>query len=240
MSLLKKANQVSERPALRSLLVDALTVSFGDRRVLDGVSLELGPGESTAIVGRSGSGKSTLLSCLLGLRRPDSGRIEVNGTAMQAGRRSAARLRREEIGMIFQGGELLAELSPVENVMIAGLLGGLSEREARSRSAELLTQLQVPDRVSTVASFSGGEQQRVAIARALVNQPALLLADEPTASLDDETKLQVAELLHTLPDLYGCALVIVTHDRQVAATCERILRLRGGQLEPETTVGLDR
>ncbi len=213
------------------LSVNGLSLSFGETTLFADVSFELAMGESLAVMGRSGSGKSSLLSCILGLIRADSGEIMVSGNRVESLRGSAmARLRREKIGMIFQSGELLPELSPLDNVLVAGLLGGQSVRAATKRSEELLEGLSVPRSDRTMGGYSGGEQQRVAVARALVNSPQLILADEPTGSLDTETRDEVLELLRSLPSQFACALVVVTHDPVVAAACGRQVRLTDGAL----------
>lgn len=201
---------------------------YGSRRILDDISLTVSTGEAVAVRGKSGSGKSTLLSCVLGLITPSRGTIKVDGQVVV--KRTAARLRRQKIGMVFQSGELLPELSPLENVIIAGLLGGLDIGAARERATQLLTRLDVPPGDRAIGQFSGGEQQRVAVARALMNRPPLLLADEPTGSLDTETRDHVVKLLHSLPADFECALVVVTHDLAVAQGCDRLANLADGRL----------
>ena len=208
-----------------------LSLSLGPRPVLVEADLEVAAGESVAITGPSGSGKSSLLLCMMGLVRPDEGEVEVAGHRISSDRRSgAARMRREQIGAVFQDDSLLPELSPVENVALAGLLAGLSAVEARTRAEDMLGQLGVPVADRSVADFSGGERQRVAVARALVNEPALLLADEPTGSLDPTMRDQVCDLLFSVPERFGCGLVVVTHDPQVAGRADRWLALRQGRL----------
>lgn len=214
-----------------ALSVKNLSVSFGDRILFDDISFALATGESLAVMGRSGSGKTSILSCILGLLRPDSGQISVSGTRVQSTLGIAmSRLRREKIGVVFQSGELLPELSPFDNVLMAGLLGGQSVGEASRRAEELLDGLSVQLSDRTIGEYSGGEQQRVAVARALINRPALILADEPTGSLDVENRDEVLQLLQSLPSHFGCALVVVTHDPVVAAACGRQVRLTDGTL----------
>ena len=216
------------RPALQ---VTGVHLTYGRRVVLDGLDLVVEAGRSVSVMGPSGAGKSSLLSIVLGLVRPDSGAIVVNGQLVKAGNSSAmSRIRREEIGVIFQSGEMMPELSPVENVALAGLLAGATAAAATARAADLLTQLRVPDGDRSVTEFSGGEQQRVAVARALMNQPSVLLADEPTGSLDPATRDQVVELLFRVPEQFGCALVVVTHDPSVADRADRQLSLHAGRL----------
>lgn len=209
-----------------ALDVEDLSVALGDRQILTCVGFSVCAGESLAIVGRSGSGKSTLLNCILGLMRPDSGQIRVGGTDMVAASSPvAARLRREQIGMVFQSGELLHELSPVENVMVSAMLAGRRTAEARAAAVELLHDLGIESMERSVSQFSGGERQRVAVARALVNRPSLLLADEPTGSLDPGTRDMVSDLLFDLPAQFGCALAVVTHDPAVASRADQRLDL---------------
>lgn len=220
-----------------ALQVDDLCVSYGPRTVLKDVCLSVPPGGSVAIMGKSGSGKSTLLSCVLGMQRPDVGEIRVGGELVKFRGKGVARIRREEIGVIFQSGELLPELSPLENVMISGLLAGRSVLDARSHAEQLLTTLEVPLSWRAVTEFSGGEQQRIAVARALMNEPRLVIADEPTGSLDPETRGQVIDVLFALPKRYGCGLVVVTHDPVVARPASRTLNLVDSALVPADLVG---
>ncbi|MCE7081308.1 ABC transporter ATP-binding protein [Streptomyces sp. ST2-7A] len=203
----------------------------GDRMLLVDLELTVESGTSVAVTGPSGSGKSTVLMCALGLIRPDTGVVSVAGRDMvglSAGQR--ARHRREHLGMVFQFGELLPELSPVENVALAGLLAGQGRRVAFERAEELLEELKVPVSRTVTGRLSGGERQRVAVARALVNQPAVLLADEPTGALDQRIRDQVCDILFDLPGTHGCALVVVTHDVEVASRADRRLELWNGVL----------
>ncbi|MGW3420491.1 ABC transporter ATP-binding protein [Streptomyces phaeochromogenes] len=210
-----------------------LQYKVGDRLIFEGVDLKVRPGESVAISGPSGSGKSTLLMCVMGMIRPDSGSVVLCGKQLERlSGRSMLRHRRESVGMVFQAGELLPELTPVENVAIAGLLAGLPRSEAFSRAAELLDELNVRGTAADTESLSGGERQRVAVARALINRPALLLADEPTGALDSANRQTVAELLYSLPERRQCGLVVVTHDSSVAARAQRQLILQDGALTP--------
>lgn len=199
--------------------------------LLHGIELSVKPGESVAISGPSGSGKSTLLMCVMGLIRPNKGSVVLCGKQLeQLSGRKMLRHRRESVGMVFQAGELLPELSPMENVAIAGMLAGLPRVEAFSRAAELLDELNVGGTFAETESLSGGERQRVAVARALINRPALLLADEPTGALDSANRQIVAELLYSLPERRQCGLVLVTHDSSVAARAQRQLFLQDGAL----------
>jgi putative ABC transport system ATP-binding protein/lipoprotein-releasing system ATP-binding protein len=195
------------------------------------VDLLVETGNSVSVMGHSGAGKSSLLSVVLGLVRPDAGTIDIKGRPVMAGNSSAmSRLRREEIGVVFQSGELLPELSPTENVLLPALLAGVPAEEAKTRAADLLARLGVPRGDRSVTEFSGGEQQRVAVARALMNRPSVLLADEPTGSLDPATRDQVVELVFSVPQQFDCALVVVTHDPAVAARADHHLALHHGQL----------
>jgi ABC-type lipoprotein export system ATPase subunit len=198
-------------------------------RVLDGVDLELEAGELVAVVGRSGSGKSTLLHLLGGLDRPDGGTIELDGVRVeQAGERVLAKLRREKIGFVFQAFHLLPELSGIENVLLPARI--TRDREALRRGRALVEQLGLDgagQRLPVV--LSGGEQQRLAIARALVNDPLLVLADEPTGNLDPESGANVVELLRRVAGS-GKAVLVVTHEMSVVEHADRILRLERGKL----------
>jgi ABC-type lipoprotein export system ATPase subunit len=198
-------------------------------RVLDGVDLELVAGELVAVVGRSGSGKSTLLHLLGGLDRPDEGTIELDGTQLERARESElARLRREKIGFVFQAFHLLPELSGMENVLLPARIS--RDREAVRRGRVLVEQLGldgVGARLPVV--LSGGEQQRLAVARALVNDPMLVLADEPTGNLDPESGAHVVDLLRRVAGA-GKAVLVVTHELAVVERADRILRLERGRL----------
>ncbi|MFI9171302.1 ABC transporter ATP-binding protein [Streptomyces lincolnensis] len=213
------------------LRVGGLRYRLGERVLLDGVDLEVRPGESVAVTGPSGSGKSTLLMCILGLVKPDGGTVRVGGrelTSLSA--RELAQTRRDSMGTVFQFGELLPELTPVENVALPVLLGGGDHRDAYRRATELLTELGVPHEGTPTGMLSGGERQRAAVARALITDPHLLLADEPTGALDPQAREAVADLLFTVSRERGCALLVVTHDPAVAARAQRTLRLEAGVL----------
>ncbi|MEU2118908.1 ABC transporter ATP-binding protein [Streptomyces sp. NPDC016459] len=214
------------------LEIAGLAHSLGARQLFSDLSLTLRAGESVAVTGASGSGKSTLLSCVLGLIRPAAGSVKVAGTDV-VGLRPArlAALRAQSVGMVFQFGELLPELSPLDNVMLAALLARTDRRDARDRARQLLDDLGVPQ-AETSEELSGGERQRTAVARALINEPVLLLADEPTGALDTETRDRTAELLFDLPRRYACGLLVVTHDPGIAERADRTLRLEEGVLKP--------
>ncbi|MFF3512773.1 ABC transporter ATP-binding protein [Streptomyces sp. NPDC002573] len=220
------------------LAVRGLRYEVADRVLLDGADLEVAPGESVAVVGPSGSGKSTLLGCVLGLIKPSSGSVHVAGADVTRMRRRALeRHRSNHIGVVFQFGELLPELTPVENVALAALLAGNGTRQAYERAEELLVELGVPVKGVPTGRLSGGERQRTAVARALMNEPALLLADEPTGALDSVTRDTVAELLFSVPRRWNCALVVVTHDAEVARRADRHLELRQATLTPYAVGG---
>lgn len=218
------------------LEVNELRQRYRKREVLADVSFVLQRGHSAVITGRSGSGKTTLLSCILGLIKPSSGTITVAGSDVTAmGRAALARYRRSHIGMVFQGAELMAELSAVENVAIAALLAGHDATRARSMSVALLEALAVPVASTPASDLSGGERQRTALARALINKPPLILADEPTGSLDAELREDAADRLFSIPAAGECALVVVTHDPAIASRADAHYVLSGGALTARPT-----
>ena len=202
------------------------------RRVLDGVSLHVQPGEVVAVLGRSGSGKSTLLHLLGALDRPDSGHIQLAGHELTAqSPRALARMRLRHIGFVFQSFHLIEELSGEENVLLPARLPG-ARRGGQGRAQRLLDDLGLAEiKHRRPHELSGGEQQRFAIARSLVNDPELVLADEPTGNLDQENGAAVLALLRSLSDR---AVVIVTHEPEAAAIADRVLHLQDGRLHPET------
>ena len=202
--------------------------------VLKGASFSVGEGERVAIVGRSGTGKSTLLHLLGGLDRPNAGEICMAGKSIYAlSPRERSVLRAKQIGFVFQSYHLLPEMDVVENILLPAMAINAPRARARARVMELLELVGLSDRAThTPLELSGGEQQRVALARALMNTPSLLLADEPTGNLDRDTGAQILELLFGLAQQHRHALVIVTHAPEVAARCDRVLRLEHGLLEP--------
>ena len=213
-----------------------LVREFGERRaarrVLDGTDLDVAPGEIVAVLGRSGSGKSTLLHVVGGLDRPDAGVVEIAGERVTGvSERRLSALRRRHVGFVFQFFHLLPELTGAANVQLAARVRG-AEPAAAARGRALVTRLGLdPVAESFPHQLSGGEQQRFAIARALVNDPAVVLADEPTGNLDVEAGATVLALLRELAG-EGRAVVIVTHEAAAAAIADRVLRLRDGRLEP--------
>ena len=205
--------------------------SFGDLEVLKGIDLSVNKREVISIVGPSGAGKTTLLQVLGTLYRPDAGSILFNGTDLSAlGKKALARFRNEHIGFIFQFHQLLPEFTALENVFIPALIARKSEKKARERAAELLNYLGLSERAHHKPSeLSGGEQQRVAVARALMNEPDVILADEPSGSLDSRNKAELHKLFFNLRDQLGQTFIIVTHDEELAATTDRTIHLKDGK-----------
>lgn len=208
---------------------------MGDTSVdaLRGVDLEIARGEFVALVGPSGSGKSTVLNLIGGLDRPSEGEIWIDGAELSASDEKAlTRHRRRHVGFVFQSFNLLPRLTAEENVALPLMFGGVAENERRARARELLERVGLGARLThRPTQLSGGEQQRVAIARALVGQPALLLADEPTGNLDTTTGVEIMHLLKELNQEHGLTLLVVTHDPEVAAFADRVVRLRDGQVD---------
>jgi putative ABC transport system ATP-binding protein len=204
-------------------------------RAVDEVSLDVAPGESVAIIGPSGCGKSTLLYLLGGLERPTAGTLRLAGRQLDGAPESAlARLRRDALGFVFQAFHLVDELTALENVELPLLLGGVSPDRARSRGLGLLAEVGLTERAGHLPSaLSGGQRQRVAIARALANEPAVVLADEPTGNLDSASTTDVLRLFEQLHH-DGQTLVIVTHDERVAATADRLITMRDGAFVEQT------
>jgi len=200
--------------------------------VLRGVDLEVSRGEFTAVVGASGAGKSTLLHLLGALDHPTSGDVWLDGSRYaDLGPRGLAELRNRKVGFVFQFHHLLREFSALENVMMPLLIGGMALRQARSRAEELLSQVGLAGRMTHRPSeLSGGEQQRCAVARALVHDPGVVLADEPSGNLDHANSERLHELFFRLAREYETAVVVVTHNRQLAARADRILLLEDGRL----------
>ena len=211
------------------------TYLMGKRQVpvLRGVSLEVSRGEFLALRGASGAGKSTLLHLLAGLDSPDSGEIRVAGKDLaRMSQRELARFRNEKVGLIFQAYHLLHELDALENVCLSGRIGGKNIGSLEKLGKELLARVGLKDRFDhRPYELSGGEQQRVAIARALINEPELIIADEPTGNLDSHTGEEIVDLLCALRDERNATLIIATHDNQVAERAPRVIRLVDGQVE---------
>lgn len=225
------------RPA-KATAIELSAVAYGHRKrplLFEDVSLAVAGGESVALMGPSGVGKSTLLSLALGILSPARGRVTVAGQDWSSLSKSVrARHRAAQIGMVFQFGELLDELSPVENVALPMMWSGKDGREAVERAEELLERLGVHTSASTTDVVSGGERQRIAVARALISDPQVVLADEPTGSLDSDNANALADVLFGLPREQGCALLVVTHSAEIAARADRVLRLSSaGTLAPD-------
>ncbi len=201
-------------------------------RALDGVSLEIRRGEFVAIVGRSGAGKTTLLSLLGGLTRPTAGEIHLDGVPLQGlSDGELSRLRAEKIGFVFQSAGLLPTLTALENVLLPGIFAPRQSADPRRKAQRLLDLVGLRAKADRLPSqLSGGEQRRVALARALMNDPVLILADEPTGDLDEQTEGEVLELLGGLNAERGITLVIVTHSPAVAGRACRVLTMAGGRI----------
>lgn len=200
--------------------------------VLDGVEISVAPGEAVAIVGASGAGKSTLLHLLGGLDRPTSGEVLVGGKSLSTlDERELARIRNDRIGFVFQFHHLLREFTALENVMMPLVIAGESRKVAEDRARELLDSVGLGKRLQhTARELSGGEQQRVAVARALANRPVVILADEPSGNLDTQTAEQLHDLFFQVRGEEGVAMVVATHNRELADRADRLLQMKEGQL----------
>ena len=207
--------------------------SFGTLEVLKGIDLTINRGEVVSIVGPSGAGKTTLLQILGTLDRPDSGQVLFDGIDISAYKeKQLSAFRNQHIGFVFQFHQLLPEFTAVENVMMPALIAGANMNDARNRAMEMLDYLRLTDRAThKPAELSGGEKQRVAVARALVNRPQVILADEPSGSLDTQNKNELHQLFFDLRRELGQTFIIVTHDETLAATTDHTIRLRDGRIE---------
>ena len=207
--------------------------SFGQLKVLKGIDFSADKSEVVSIMGASGAGKSTLLQILGSLSTPDAGSLVIDGIdVFSLGSKAMAEFRNRKIGFVFQFHHLLPEFTALENVMIPAFIAGRSRKDAEAAAKDLLTDLGLAERFAHKPSeLSGGEQQRVAIARALINNPAVLFADEPSGNLDSQTKDELHKLFFSLRDKYGQTIVIVTHDPELAAMCDRSLFMRDGRFE---------
>jgi len=223
MSILKAEN-----------LYKTYTLPHKKVQVLKGATLEVSAGERVAIVGRSGAGKSTLLHVLGGLDKPDAGKVTVIGRSLyDLSSRQRTALRAEKIGFVFQSYHLLPEMDVTENVMLPAMTGvrKITKAQMRKRAQELLEQVGLKERMNhTPLELSGGEQQRVALARALMNEPMLILADEPTGNLDRLTGAQIMDMLLGLSKSGEMSVIMVTHSADTAATCDRVFELKEGVL----------
>ena len=205
--------------------------SFGNLQVLKGIDFEVGKSEVVSIRGASGAGKSTLLQIIGTLSTPDGGSLVIDGTdVFSLSSKALSEFRNLRLGFVFQFHHLLPEFTALENVMIPASIAGRSRSDAESAAKELLSELGLSERLTHKPSqLSGGEQQRVAIARALINRPAVLFADEPSGNLDTKTKEELHNLFFTLRDKYAQTIVIVTHDPDLAAMCDRSFFMRDGR-----------
>lgn len=227
---------VSEIPRLKvSNLSKVYSTNHGPLAVLNKINFSVDAGESVALVGSSGSGKTTLLAICAGLDLPTSGEIEIDGISFrELDDLKLSKIRNQKIGFVFQNYQLIHSLTALENVLVPAELGG--DFAAESRAHDLLLRVGLIERTSHYPSqLSGGEQQRVAIARAFINNPSLILADEPTGNLDAETRSKIIELLFELNKQNGTSLLIATHDTELAELADRILTIRAGALAPTVT-----
>ncbi len=215
-----------------SLEAVEVSLSYGDTPAVSGVSLRLEPGSRTALMGPSGCGKSSLLHILCGVLRPDSGQVLFEGRDLTAlSERQRSRLRMERFGVVFQFGGMVPELTLVENVGLPWQLLGHPKREARDRALVLLDKLGISDVAgSRAGAVSGGQAQRAAVARALVHEPSVVLADEPTGSLDTVNAEAVLDAMVLLTGEIGSSLLVVTHDNQVAAQLDSVITMHDGAL----------
>jgi lipoprotein-releasing system ATP-binding protein len=207
-----------------------ITKSYGELKVLKGIDIEIKDKEVVSIVGASGAGKTTLLQIIGTLDRPDTGTIFYNGTdTSRLKGKALAAFRNSNIGFVFQFHQLLPEFTALENVCIPAYIAGKSRAAAEARALEILGFLNLTDRIEHKPSeLSGGEQQRVAVARALINNPSVILADEPSGNLDSENKNELHKLFFRLRDSFNQTIIIVTHDRQLAEMSDRILQIKDG------------
>ena len=207
--------------------------SFGSLEVLKGIDLHIDKGEVVSIVGPSGAGKTTLLQIMGTLDRPDSGSVVVDSVDVSSlKQKKLSDFRNLHVGFVFQFHQLLPEFTAIENIMIPAFIAGKSPKEAKQRAMELLDFMALSDRATHKPNeLSGGEKQRVAVARALVNNPAVILADEPSGSLDTKNKTELHQLFFDLRDKFGQTFVIVTHDEQLASITDSTIHMKDGRIE---------
>lgn len=204
--------------------------SFGQLQVLKGVDIEVADGEFVSIIGASGAGKTTLLQIIGTLDTPDDGSLEVDGTnVLQLRGNALAGFRNRHVGFVFQFHQLLPEFTALENVQIPALIARRSKKEAEAEAKEILCRLGLENRLDhKPAALSGGEKQRVAVARALINKPSLILADEPSGSLDSRNKEEMHKLLLSLKQELGLTVLVVTHDQSLADVSDRVVEMKDG------------
>jgi putative ABC transport system ATP-binding protein len=225
--------KTTSAPTKEIIRVERIKKHYGDVEILKGVDLTVSAGKFTAIMGKSGSGKSTLLGIIAGLEKPDEGNVFIMGQKLDGmSDRDMATLRRRSIGIVFQGFSLIPSLTALDNVLLPTFFATETSAERRhQRGIDLLKQVGLGERLNYhPATLSGGEQQRVAIARALMNSPSILLADEPTGNLDQETGASVLELLLDLGRTHGTGLLMVTHDPDVAAKAGNVVEMKDGRI----------
>ncbi|WP_279171187.1 ABC transporter ATP-binding protein [Prevotella nigrescens] len=215
--------------------IKGVTKSFSSLQVLKGIDLRIEKGEIVSIVGPSGAGKTTLLQILGTLDKPDSGSVVVDGIETSTlSTNKLSEFRNMHLGFVFQFHQLLPEFTAIENIMIPAYIAGMKPKEARSRAEELLAFMGLSDRATHKPNeLSGGEKQRVAVARALMNNPAVILADEPSGSLDSKNKEELHKLFFELRDKFGQTFVIVTHDETLATLTDRTIHLKDGRIVGE-------